>query len=490
MEEPSVVETIEIYENERAWLGRGFAKGGLLPNDRGRYSTLDGSASWKTISEAEQAMLLPGYSFVENTSFVPSPDSVTTADENPLVGESDDTNKDAGDGWYYARDFSASALEHKSTTRGVLHWVRFRKLVRATRCNPHTLFTADERLTLDDKLQKCDFADSQAVQRLSNVLVEVVAYLTQVYNPRQLTQAALLTAKRQVLQQVLGNPDLPHRTTNGWTSQDRLNALHKELEQLADTERNKPQHLLNKVDFYRARQDDVSWKRRCRQIADAQYSERSTIAGWMVRLLDDQDFTLHCDQIRCGNNASSSLCPFFHISCPNEGCPVVLSQKHLAEHEKVCNYKRIACQCGESIPRQHIQHHRQEVCPLRDSSCPFYELGCTKVCQAQDIPQHVETDVASHLLLALDRMMEFQTVIRTLHGKIASLQDENQQLHQTLQVYRDASVSESKATQKRLTELHKKVTNLETSNRKEFKRIRDHSRERAKANSSNNNSKK
>ena len=86
---------------------------------------------------------------------------------------------------------------------------------------------------------------------------------------------------------------------------------------------------------------------------------------------------------------------------------MVLSQKHLAEHEKVCNYKRIACQCGESIPRQHIQHHRQEVCPLRDSSCPFYELGCTKVCQAQDIPQHVETDVASHLLLALDRMMEF-----------------------------------------------------------------------------------
>ena len=51
--------TIEIYENERMWIGRGFSQAGLLPTDRvGPYSTRDGSLSWKTLDEAIEALLL------------------------------------------------------------------------------------------------------------------------------------------------------------------------------------------------------------------------------------------------------------------------------------------------------------------------------------------------------------------------------------------------------------------------------------------------
>ena len=51
---------IEIYENERLWIGRGFSKAGLLPTERGPYSTRDGSLSWKTMPQACLALLRGG----------------------------------------------------------------------------------------------------------------------------------------------------------------------------------------------------------------------------------------------------------------------------------------------------------------------------------------------------------------------------------------------------------------------------------------------
>lgn len=49
--------SIEIYENERLWIGRGFSRNGLLPTERGPYSTGDGSASWRTIKDAGVTLL-------------------------------------------------------------------------------------------------------------------------------------------------------------------------------------------------------------------------------------------------------------------------------------------------------------------------------------------------------------------------------------------------------------------------------------------------
>ena len=51
--------SIDIYENERLWIGRGFSQAGLLPTDRvGPFSTRDGSLSWKTLDEAIESLLL------------------------------------------------------------------------------------------------------------------------------------------------------------------------------------------------------------------------------------------------------------------------------------------------------------------------------------------------------------------------------------------------------------------------------------------------
>ena len=43
---------VELYENERRWVGGGFSKKGLLPTERDPFSTRDGSLSYKTLEEA------------------------------------------------------------------------------------------------------------------------------------------------------------------------------------------------------------------------------------------------------------------------------------------------------------------------------------------------------------------------------------------------------------------------------------------------------
>eukprot|EP00977_Amphora_coffeiformis_P019499 scaffold7303_cov153-Amphora_coffeaeformis.AAC.10 len=450
--------SIDIYENERRWIGGGFSKKGLLPNDRRAYSTIDGSASWKTLEEAQEALLLPGSVYLENSTF-------TLSEEEPL--------------WNYTRDFSSGAIAHKTIKQGALHWVRFRRLVRPKRLDPKSLFPHHAN-TIQQVVSKCEHADSQAIQQLATTLVEVVAYLSLLSSPHQLTDAAMLEAKRKVYELLRDDSTLPYRTENNTStssssSHARLEHLRKALVDLANKERNKPKHVLSRIDFFANRHQDVSFRERCRDLVAGHFPERSTLTGWLIRLLDDGIFDMHCNQTNCGN-----VCPFFHVSCPNEGCSLTLSQKHVPEHDQVCAFKLLPCPCGDSIRRRDVARHRQDVCPLRDTSCPFFKVGCPKVCQAHELPDHVETDVGGHLLLMLNRMMEQQNVIRDLNGKVISLQEENLQLKRTLTADREASEKESKNFQTKVTELVKKVSNLENASRKEFKRIRDHSRERAK----------
>lgn len=442
--------SIEIYENERTWIGGGFSKKGLLPNDLSAYSTIDRSASWKSLEEAQEAFLLPGTAYLENSTF-------TLSEDEPL--------------WNYARDFSQGAMANKATNKKPLHWVRFRRLVRPKRLDPQSLFPAIPNI--QEVISKCENGDSQAMQQLNTTLVEVLAYLTLLENPNCLTDATILQAKRK-LYESLSNLSLSHRSEQE-PAHARLELLRKTLAELADTERRRAKHVLSRIDFFANRHQDLSFRERCRDLETCRFHERAAVAGWVIRVLDDGDFHMHCDQIKCG-----SACPFFHVSCPNEGCSLTLSQKYVQKHDQLCAYKLVSCQCGDSVRRHDMTRHRQGVCPLRDASCPFFKMGCTKVCQAHELPDHVETDISGHLLLVLDRMMEQQSVIRDFNGKITSLQKENLQLKQTLAVYREASEKESKDIQKKLNDMIKKVGILESSSRKEFKRIRDHSRDRTK----------
>ena len=104
---------VEIDENERYWVGGGFGRRGLLPHDRGAFSTTDGSMHWRTPEEASEDLILLGRGWIYGKEeFSPA------------------TN------WMYAKDFRPESLKKAKPDKGMMHMVRFRRLYRTKHFNP------------------------------------------------------------------------------------------------------------------------------------------------------------------------------------------------------------------------------------------------------------------------------------------------------------------------------------------------------------------
>ena len=110
----TTMETIvEIDENERYWVGGGFGRRGLLPNDRGAFSTTDGSMYWKSTEEVSEDLVLLGRGWrYGKEEFTPA------------------TN------WMYAKDFRPESLKKAKPDKGMMDMVRFRRLYRTKHFNP------------------------------------------------------------------------------------------------------------------------------------------------------------------------------------------------------------------------------------------------------------------------------------------------------------------------------------------------------------------
>ena len=440
---------VEVCENERVWLGGNFTKKGLLPNDRGPFSTSDGSLSWKTLEEAQDYLLTKGYAYTKDSSFTPA---------------------DESDEWLYAVDFTqrAVARAQPKSRKGALHWVRFRRLIRPKRFDPSSFLPKGAS---PDVVMQCDHADSRAVDALSNKMLDVLTYLTMLQSPGgTVTDAVALPLKKRILDQL----DQSQHISSS-TPLVRLESLHMALEALAEDERRLPKYLLSSANTFRLRDNDPGWHDRRKEVDQRYWPERDVLAGWMARVLDPE-FQLHCNVIGCGDT-----CEFCRVPCPNSGCPLTMSKKHVPLHDETCQYKRITCSCGNSFARHQKLQHENEVCPLRDTKCPFASIGCSRLLQAQDIPNHVQEETSSHMLLALNRILEVQDVIRDMNGKMKTLQDENLRLRQALEGVRTNAEKETSNVDKKITNLGKKLSALETSTQKEFRRIRDRSRERARS---------
>ena len=207
---------IEIYENERLWIGRGWSAQGLLPTERGQYSTKDGSLSWKTMAEASLALLRGNFSVGNNGTSgngkkngkvqAVAPISIQTlrrgwsyheedfTETNNLEGSDreillkideyecstpeDSSDTSLGDkycgfvpcnehkdgpcdeeGWQYYPDFAPQSLVSPNKKRGMLDFVRRRKLSRVA------IFRPDHFLP-SEVYTKCDYCDSKEVDIL------------------------------------------------------------------------------------------------------------------------------------------------------------------------------------------------------------------------------------------------------------------------------------------------------------------------------------
>jgi len=452
----------EIHENERAWIGGGFSKKGLLPNDRGRFSTPDGTQSWKTIEEASEAMLGKGWTYMEDT-FRPA----LSAEQEYFTISDGDNNEE---GWHYARDFTIGAIQNSKPKRSkALHWVRYRRLIRMKKLDP-LQFLSQEVCT------KCDHCDSETKGALSMKLLEVLAFITLVHNGSHLSAAVALPWKTKLLELI----DIGSETSKIYEENAAANitSLHRKLEAFAEAESTNPRNVFSKISNvkFKLRYNESltpGFADRCRDVSCSNIfpkAECDALAGLIIRHLDPK-FQLHCNKEHCGE-----LCMFAIVPCTNEGCDVQISRKHLVKHRQTCPYEIIECPlgCGDKYARNMTDKHKADICALREIPCPFANIGCTVRVLARDLPEHVGNleSTNSHLLLAVNRMMEYQKVIKNMNGKISTLEDDSMSLKHLFATHKTQTDNQHKEVTNKLTSLSKKVNNMESSSRKEFQKIK------------------
>lgn len=527
--------TVVLYENQRFWVGGGFGKRGLLPTERGPYSTEDGSVSFKTLEEASESDILLGLGWTyEGDGFVlegqeerptsggakegepvgteaadgadrtPSAPSAA-AEANPdaavdVYGEaardggpespnnaaalskqpSSSSSDDDGGGWLYSVDFSPSSLASASPSRKAQHFVRRRKLIRTRTFDPMILLLPHGGA---DHVKTCDHCDSDAVSWLSSKLLEALAVATlmgqnfrkqssrNLGQPDPMRDKAVLELKRKLIKSLgLGSPppEFVVIVNMSGDSKARLSALVAELDKFG---REKGNNFLSRAShvFNQTFDDDVV---RCldeRKVeVETQYfsrEERDAIASLVVKHLDPE-YALHCDRENCGER-----CEYCPLPCPNDGCGESISMKHRDEHDAVCGFKVVECprRCGDEVPRNRMEVHMKDACPLRDAKCPLHTLGCTIVVLAKDVPQHLTDNSNAHILLAADRIMEHQTVIKRMHARIENLQLENYELKEKLAEYKGKADKDVQGVDKKVSKVSRQLGALESKCRSQFR---------------------
>ena len=124
-------------------------------------------------------------------------------------------------------------------------------------------------------------------------------------------------------------------------------------------------------------------------------------------------YNFHCNVVNCG-----SSCEFAHQMCPNRRCDVRYSVRDHDMHQAECGYAVVECPraCGDpGVLRKELHSHMESSCPHRPAGCPFNELGCMASLMAVKVPHHLEECATAHLMQLLNRVVEQQSVIKTLH---------------------------------------------------------------------------
>ena len=393
---------VELYENERYQPIGGWGKQMLL-TDRSPYSSSDGEANYSTLEEANITLLTTGWHWEDNDDWKIDP---VSADE----------------GWYYATDFGGDDQTY-SATKGILHFVRRRRLIRLQSFAPDRL--------LGGIAWVCDNVDLEKVASLEKHLLHAIVDCSLQKHPRQFSEAKVGALKNHLMAalNLTGGPGEGALGMKGvqdtlasfagsggsiWTVASAALA-HKGQEEVNENEVQR-MHLFDSK-FFRA-------------------DEREALANALIHK-HDTDFSFHCNVKNCNSSTTPSSssssssgitlqsgCPYAPVLCTNKGCEVVFSKKWGANHDARCPYKVIDCSrtCGENMARKEVEYHISHQCILRPVQCPFACLGCNTDLLFKDLPTHMDDTIQPHMMMGLHRVMEQHEVIVKLNTKVASLE--------------------------------------------------------------------
>ena len=460
--------------------GWSFHEGNNFNNEQQHFTTIDEEDDYECSTQQNSDednnnsnnrsnMTSDDTTFSEYCGFKPAADGTTDAD-----------------GWQYFPDFKEQSLLHPNRKRGLLDFVRRRKLRRIA------IFRPDHFLPRD-VYNKCDFCDSKAVNLLSDAMIDALS-LASLFrygpvDPEKVTDAQIIPLKSKLIETLrIGSND---KVVD-------IDDVKERLCTFAERSVGKPgpiKLLLNPdVD-----QNIQAIQPLRRKVIAAHYftdKERLALARLLIKDIDRDAFQFHCKNETCANNSlhnttsnhknhnhgskedaltTSSPCPFQFTECPNYKCPVQISKKYVEEHDEECGYKLLPCPsgCGMEVARNDMHVHVTARCSLRQAECPLSIVGCTAIVQAADVTRHLNQHADSHFMLLSARMMEYQHLFKQFDAKIKILEEKNAKLEQELTRTTAllSTKNESNVISSDVKKIAKRLNALESTCRTEFKKV-------------------
>ncbi|KAL9976073.1 hypothetical protein ACROYT_G013320 [Oculina patagonica] len=145
-------------------------------------------------------------------------------------------------------------------------------------------------------------------------------------------------------------------------------------------------------------------------------------------------------------------------------------------HEICCNRFPIICtnNCGAlRIPREEMDSHISNHCPLTEVTCPYAKAGCPFKDKRAHLNRHMETSVDNHLWLTWYSLVETKQELgnlKDLRQKFLKVQQVNAKLTQSSTEFRE-----------QIRDLSTAVKKLEAQNAKQVKQIEDLTRKLEKS---------
>ena len=147
--------------------------------------------------------------------------------------------------------------------------------------------------------------------------------------------------------------------------------------------------------------------------------------------------------LSCGNNIQrhqleehkSEDCPQRPYTC--EHCGHKDTYKSGTEdHWPQCERYPLPCpnNCGENaIERQHLKQHLDQNCPLQVIKCKFSYAGCKIECQRQEMQEHLDGNLQSHLTMVSERMVAMEDKNITQEKKIEEQEEKVEKQQEQIQ---------------------------------------------------------
>lgn len=459
---------VELFENERYSPIAGWSAKALLPTERSAFSSADGVDGFASLEEANAALLPRGWCWETEGGWMMDT-GLPNADK---------------EGWSFSTDFSSFGDSDKtgSATKGILHFVRRRKLIRDQ-------YFDGEHLTLaaccladlcllvanlcDMGEVTCDHCDLQEVERLAELFLEKLVAASLRRHPRRISQSKVVALKSALVDILVSFSFSPkagatEEDGSGSTSRSTLSRISSGFRNLRSSSISAPaaavpgaanecapaewkseveiaqtynlSTLMGLLDQF-AEHSQTAWSmassvlkagdpmtnlsERMQEISQNYFmlEERMELARFVLRAHDHAS-EFHCNQKNCGNH-----CIFTVEPCPNMPCAVCFSRKWAAQHDGLCPEKLLPCErvCGETVARKRMFVHLEEHCCLRPVTCPFTCIGCTADLLAKDLDGHVQQQTALHLQLLLGRHLEHQKVLSSVYQSVQDLETSHQQ---------------------------------------------------------------